>query len=152
MLWGDGVLGLAQHHQTRTGEQIRVARHVLSVTGRRRLRSVPDSRGLLIASDGRRDNRAVATVHEVIEAFRQAPSNVERGTKFEQLMVRYFELDPLLAAKYDQVWRWIDWPDRKGKVDTGIDFGRPGHRHTDLQDEFRAASPGRAANQSPCGA
>lgn len=64
----------------------------------------------------------MATVHEVIEAFRQAPSNSERGTQFEQLMVRYFQLDPMLAKKYNQVWRWVDWPGRKGKVDTGIDL------------------------------
>ena len=64
----------------------------------------------------------MGSVHEVIEAFREAPSNSERGTKFEQLMVRYFELDPLLSQQYDQVWRWIDWPGRKGKPDTGIDL------------------------------
>jgi len=62
---------------------------------------------------------SMATVHEVIEASRHAPSNSERGTKFEKLMVRHFELDPLLAKKYDKVWRW---PDRKGKPDTGIDL------------------------------
>ncbi|MBC2637513.1 MULTISPECIES: DEAD/DEAH box helicase [unclassified Rhodococcus (in: high G+C Gram-positive bacteria)] len=64
----------------------------------------------------------MASVHEVIEAFRAAPSNSERGTKFEQLMVRYFELDPMLSQQYDQVWRWIDWPGRGGKPDTGIDL------------------------------
>ena len=64
----------------------------------------------------------VASVHEVIEAFRKAPSNSERGTKFEQLMVRYFQLDPMLSQQYDQVWRWIDWPGRDGKPDTGIDL------------------------------
>ena len=64
----------------------------------------------------------MGSVHEVIEAFREAPSNSERGTKFEQLMVRYFELDPLLSQQYEKVWRWIDWPGRKGKPDTGIDL------------------------------
>ena len=64
----------------------------------------------------------MGSVHEVIEALRKAPSNSERGTKFEKLMVRYFELDPMLSQQYDSVWRWIDWPDRKGKVDTGIDL------------------------------
>jgi len=64
----------------------------------------------------------VGTIHEVIDAFRQAPSNSERGTKFEKLMVRYFELDPTQAQEYDAVWRWIDYPDRKGKPDTGIDL------------------------------
>ena len=64
----------------------------------------------------------MASVHEVIEAFRLAPTNVERGTKFEQLMVRYFELDPMLSQQYDKVWRWSDWPGRDGKPDTGIDL------------------------------
>ncbi|MEU8901410.1 DEAD/DEAH box helicase [Nocardia sp. NPDC048505] len=62
------------------------------------------------------------SVHEVIEAFRQVATNSERGTKFEQLMVRYFELDPMLSQQYDQVWRWTDWPGRDGKPDTGIDL------------------------------
>jgi predicted helicase len=64
----------------------------------------------------------MSSVDDVIEAFRTAPSNSERGSKFEQLMVRYFELDPMLSQQYDVVWRWIDWPDRHGKTDTGIDL------------------------------
>ena len=64
----------------------------------------------------------MGSIHEVIEAFRQEPSNSERGTKFEQLMVRYFQLDPMLSQEYDQVSRWVDWPGRNGKVDTGIDL------------------------------
>ncbi|ALG86377.1 DEAD/DEAH box helicase [Gordonia phthalatica] len=64
----------------------------------------------------------MGSVHEVIEAFRKERSNSERGTKFEELMVRYFELDPLLSQQYDAVWRWIDWPDRDGRPDTGIDL------------------------------
>lgn len=64
----------------------------------------------------------MGSVHEVIEAFREAPSNSERGTKFEELMVRYFQLDPMLSQQYDMVWRWMDWPDRDHKPDTGIDL------------------------------
>ncbi len=64
----------------------------------------------------------MGSVHEVIEALRGAPSNSERGSKFEQLMVRYFKLDPMLSQQYDAVWRWIDWPGRHGKTDTGIDL------------------------------
>ena len=59
---------------------------------------------------------------QVIDAFRQAPNTVEMGTKFEQLMVRYFELDPTLSREYDAVWRWMDWPGRDGKADMGIDL------------------------------
>ena len=64
----------------------------------------------------------MGSIHEVMEAFRKAPSNSERGTKFEKLMVRYFELDPLLSQQYDGVCRWIDWPGRQGRPDTGIDL------------------------------
>ena len=81
----------------------------------------------------------MASVHEVIEAFRKAPTNVERGTKFEQLMVRYFELDPMLSQQYDKVWRWIDWPGRDGKPDTGIDLvaqERDSGKFTAIQCKF----------------
>ena len=81
----------------------------------------------------------MGSVHEVIEAFRKAPSNSERGTKFEELMVRYFQLDPLLSQEYEQVWRWIDWPDRGGKQDTGIDLvarARDTGEYTAIQCKF----------------
>lgn len=55
----------------------------------------------------------MGSVHEVIEAFRTAPSNSERGTTFKKLMVRYFELDPTISQQYDAVWRWMDWPERQ---------------------------------------
>ncbi|MCK8673951.1 DEAD/DEAH box helicase [Rhodococcus sp. HM1] len=79
------------------------------------------------------------SVHEVIDAFRKAPSNSERGTRFEQLMVRYFQLDPMLAQQYEQVWRWTDWPGRDGKPDTGIDLvavARDTGEHTAIQCKF----------------
>ena len=65
---------------------------------------------------------AMSSFAQVIDAFRQAPNTVEMGTKFEQLMVRYFELDPTLSREYDAVWQWMDWPDRDGKPDNGIDL------------------------------
>lgn len=64
----------------------------------------------------------MGSINDVIDVLRQAPTNVDRGTLFEKLMVRYFQLDPALTQQYEQVWRWIDWPDRKGKPDTGIDL------------------------------
>lgn len=81
----------------------------------------------------------MGSIHEVMDAFRQAPSNSERGTKFEKLMVRYFDLDPLLSQQYDEVWRWIDWPGRKGKPDTGIDLvarERDSGEYTAIQCKF----------------
>ncbi|OBK87639.1 DEAD/DEAH box helicase [Mycolicibacter sinensis] len=64
----------------------------------------------------------MGSIHDVIEVLRQAPSNSERGTQFEKLMVRYFELDPMLVQQYDHVCRWIDWPGRNRTIDTGIDL------------------------------
>jgi predicted helicase len=61
------------------------------------------------------------TVHDVIEDFRSA-SNVERGEKFEALMVDYFFLDPTLAVEYDEVQRWPEWDHREGTHDSGIDL------------------------------
>lgn len=81
----------------------------------------------------------MGSIHEVMDAFRKAPSNSERGTKFEKLMVRYFDLDPLLSQQYDEVWRWIDWPGRKGKPDTGIDLvarERDSGEYTAIQCKF----------------
>ena len=64
----------------------------------------------------------MGSISDVLAALRQAPTNVDRGTLFEQLMVRYFQLDPALAQQYDEVCRWIDWEGRAGKPDTGIDL------------------------------
>lgn len=97
---------------------------------------------------------------------RKAPSNAERGTKFEQLMVRYFELDPTMAQQYDAVWRWIDWPERRGRTDTGIDLvarERDTGNYTAIQCKFYEPthtlakgtstrfSPRRARRASPTG-
>lgn len=62
------------------------------------------------------------TVDEVFAAFQDAPSNSEKGTAFEKLMVEYFQLDPALSMKYEHVSRWIDWAHRGNSVDVGIDL------------------------------
>ncbi|WP_313502386.1 DEAD/DEAH box helicase [Corynebacterium variabile] len=64
----------------------------------------------------------MASVHDVIDAFRDSRSTSEQGTQFEQLMVRWFELDPTLNEQYDRVWRWPDWPGRHNHGDNGIDI------------------------------
>ena len=40
----------------------------------------------------------MGSIHEVMEVFREAPSNSERGTKFEKLMVRCFDLGPTAVS------------------------------------------------------
>ena len=65
---------------------------------------------------------AMSTVSEVLSALREFPSNSERGTAFEKLMVRYFQMHPILGQEYDQVCRWVDWEFRDNRPDAGIDL------------------------------
>jgi predicted helicase len=46
----------------------------------------------------------------------------EKGLLLERLTQAYLETDPVWTARFDTVWLWQDWPDRNGKVDTGIDL------------------------------
>lgn len=87
-----------------------------------------------------------ATVDEVLEAYQLAPSKSEKGAKFEELMVDYFQLDPTLSRQYHRVSRWIDWPHREGTADTGIDLvaqDRVTGEWAAIQCKFYA--PGRVA-------
>src|SRR6266700_6379962 len=72
--------------------------------------------------------RAMASHHDitldiVLEQFRaDARSNRDLGDRFERMMVRYFELDPIYADRFSKVWMWNEWPE-KGRVgDVGVDL------------------------------
>lgn len=62
------------------------------------------------------------TFNEVIDEFRTAGSMAERGTKFEELMVDYFRLDPTLSVVYDNVCMWSEWDHNESTHDSGIDL------------------------------
>ncbi|MFH5803947.1 DEAD/DEAH box helicase [Alienimonas sp. DA493] len=65
----------------------------------------------------------MTALHDVLDGFREdARNNRDLGDRFERLMLRYFEIDPVYADRFDKVWMWNDWPN-KGKVgDVGIDL------------------------------
>lgn len=65
---------------------------------------------------------AKSSIHDVLAQFREAAtSNRDLGDRFERLICRYLELDPIYAERFSNVWMWNDWP-RKGNVgDVGID-------------------------------
>lgn len=66
---------------------------------------------------------AGTTIHQILDELAQsATDNRDKGDKFERLIRAYLTIDPLYAARYSEVWLWQDWPDRKGKSDTGIDL------------------------------
>ncbi len=65
---------------------------------------------------------AKISIHDVLAHFREAASsNRDLGDRFERLICRYLELDPIYAERFSRVWMWNEWP-RKGNVgDVGID-------------------------------
>lgn len=66
---------------------------------------------------------AKGSIHAVLEQFREeARNNRDLGDRFERLMCRYFELDPIYADRFSRVWMWNEWPDKGNIGDTGIDL------------------------------
>ena len=45
-----------------------------------------------------------------------------KGSWFENICLYFFKNDLFYKQRYDKVWLWIDWPDRKDRPDTGIDL------------------------------
>ncbi len=66
---------------------------------------------------------AKISIHDVLAQFREAASsNRDLGDRFERLICRYLELDPIYSERFLNVWMWNEWP-RKGNVgDVGIDI------------------------------
>lgn len=66
---------------------------------------------------------AETTIHQILEELAEAATDHrDKGGKFERLMKAYFQADPLYVSRFSDVWLWNEWPDRKGKADTGIDL------------------------------
>lgn len=63
------------------------------------------------------------SIYAVLDRFREdVSSNRELGDRFERLICRYLELDPLYQERFSNVWMWNEWP-LKGHVgDVGIDL------------------------------
>lgn len=63
------------------------------------------------------------SVYEVLDELgAQATSNSDKGYRFERLMAKLLQTDPMYADQFSAVWLWHDWPGRDGKHDTGIDI------------------------------
>lgn len=62
-------------------------------------------------------------IYTILEEFREeATSNRDLGDRFERLIWRYLQLDPIYRDRFSEVWMWNEWP-RKGNVgDVGIDL------------------------------
>jgi predicted helicase len=65
----------------------------------------------------------MTTIFEILDELRaRSSTTAELGMRFEQLMGSYLLADPLYSERFSDVWLWMDWPGREGKVDTGIDL------------------------------
>jgi len=63
------------------------------------------------------------TVQDILAELRTAAwDERDKGDRFERLIVSYLRTDPLYVQKYDEIWRWSDWPVRGNRPDTGIDL------------------------------
>lgn len=73
-------------------------------------------------ASARQSALAPHTIHTILAQFREdVTSNRELGDRFERLICRYLELDPLYRDRFSGVWMWNEWP-LKGHVgDVGID-------------------------------
>ena len=64
-----------------------------------------------------------ATIHTILDQIRDAASSEsDKGARFEALIRQYLLHDPVYQTQFSKVWRWMDYPGREGKADTGIDL------------------------------
>ena len=52
----------------------------------------------------------------------RATSQRDKGDRFEKLVKAFFEQDALYRDQFERVWLWMEWPERGGRPDTGIDL------------------------------
>ncbi len=66
--------------------------------------------------------RLVTTLEDILDRYlNESKSTVDRGDKFERLVQAFLKTDVQWSARYDEVWRWMQWPEHQGH-DTGIDL------------------------------
>lgn len=84
------------------------------------------------------------TIHDILgELYTASSDERDKGDRFERLMASYLRTDLTWTDRFSNVWLWNDWPDRHGKVDTGIDLvaeEREGGGLTAIQCKFYAPS------------
>ena len=63
------------------------------------------------------------TLDTILQQFREdARNNRDLGDRFERMMLRYFEIDPIYEDRFSKVWMWNDWPGKGQVGDVGIDL------------------------------
>jgi len=66
---------------------------------------------------------SVSTIHDILAQFRDEElHNRHLGDRFERLICRYLELDPIFADLFSNVWMWNECPKKGATGDIGIDI------------------------------
>ena len=63
------------------------------------------------------------TIHAILAQFPEGvTSNRDLGDRFERLICRYLELDPIYVERFSRVWMWNEFPQKGAVGDVGIDI------------------------------
>jgi predicted helicase len=66
---------------------------------------------------------SASPLEDVLAKLRASATDTrDQGDKFERMMVRFFKTDIQWTQRFDDVWLWMDWPDRPQHGDHGIDL------------------------------
>ena len=66
---------------------------------------------------------SASPLEDVLEKLRVSATDTrDQGDRFERMMVRFFQVDVQWTQRFDEVWLWMDWPDRPQHGDHGIDL------------------------------
>lgn len=65
----------------------------------------------------------VTSVEDILDKlYYSATDERDKGDKFERMMLQYFKTDVVYAQRFAEVYMWIDWPQRAGAKDNGVDL------------------------------
>jgi len=65
----------------------------------------------------------VTTLEDILDQlYFSATDERDKGDRFERLMLQFFRTDLQWVDRFSEVWPWMEWPDRQGRPDTGIDL------------------------------
>ena len=65
----------------------------------------------------------MTTLEDILDQLHFSATDArDKGDRFERLMLQFFRTDLQWVDRFSEVWPWMEWPDRHGKPDTGIDL------------------------------
>lgn len=96
------------------------------------------------------DEVVVNSIHDVLAQYRKVSFDAyDMGSHFERLMQAFLKTEPKYANLFDEVWLWSEYPERGGRVDTGVDLvarSRDNGELTAIQCKF--FSPGTTVTKA----